>query len=171
MAIRGDSYSTTSQVLAYTRHLLDGESAFNSTTRPTNTELEKFIDRASGVLNTQIWGNGFNPATVSANSTAVLSLDDWVTNRAARMVELTQRGTGYGDGEGSRLVGLSSLLNDAPEFVANSALGWERAGIAIADPKSQGLAFTAIDKRSQRADPTDTTREQPTFIRHQFDND
>jgi hypothetical protein len=51
MAIRGDSYSSTGEVKAFTRHLLNGQSNFNSTTRPTVTELEKFIDRASGVLN------------------------------------------------------------------------------------------------------------------------
>ena len=32
MTIRADSYSTTSEVKAFTRHLLDGQSTFNSTT-------------------------------------------------------------------------------------------------------------------------------------------
>src|SRR5512145_2945202 len=102
MAIRADSYSSTSEVKAFTRHLLDGQSAFNSTTRPTGTELEKFIDRASGVLNLALGGGGFAPSSVIANSTAKLACDDWVTSRAAEYVELTQRGTGYSDAEGSR---------------------------------------------------------------------
>jgi len=63
MAIRADSFSSTSEVKAFTRHLLDGQSAFNSTTRPTATELEKFIDRASGVLNVAIARAGFTPST------------------------------------------------------------------------------------------------------------
>ena len=33
MTLRGDSYGTVAEVTAYTRHLLDGQSAFNSTTR------------------------------------------------------------------------------------------------------------------------------------------
>ena len=46
MTLRLDSYASVAEVTAFTRHLLDGQSAFNSTTRPTVTELEKFIDRA-----------------------------------------------------------------------------------------------------------------------------
>ena len=102
MAIRADSFSSTSEVTAYTRHLLDGQSSFNSTTRPTVTEMEKFIDRASGILNVAISNEGFTPSDVYGNSTAKLACDDWVTQKAVMYTELTQRGTGYSVEEGSR---------------------------------------------------------------------
>jgi hypothetical protein len=157
--------------MAYTRHLLDGHSSFDALTRPTVTELEKFIDRASGLLNNCILGAGFTPSVVAANSTAVLALDDWVTNQAAMMVELTQRAVGWTDDEGSRTGMFHSLASDACEYVDSLSDGWKNAGLTVADPAHLGLTFTALDKRSERADPDSTTLEQPKFRRGQFDNE
>ena len=170
MALRGDSYSSTSEVKAFTRHLLDGETGFNSTTIPTGTELEKFIDRASAMLNVAVRKVGIAPSAIRANSTATLTCDDWVTARAAEYVELTQRGTGYSDEEGSRTSVLSGLHKAADSFAESMAFGWKREGVTVADDGSQGLVFTALDKRSERDDPDSTTLEQPKFRRAQFDN-
>jgi hypothetical protein len=170
MAIRADSYSTTSEVKAYTRHLLDGQSTFNSTTRPTLTDLEKFIDRASGILNLALATYGFMPAAVRANSTAKLPADDWVTARAAEYAELTRRGTGYSDGEGSRTGTFASLSKRANEFVKANSLGFIRLGVAQANKMSDGLAFTGQTAQADRADPSDTSLEQPLFRRRIFDD-
>ena len=169
MAIRADSYSSTAEVKAFTRHLLDGQTGFNSTTRPNSTELEKFIDRASGVLNVAIAKGGFNPSSVYNNSTAKLSCDDWVTNYAVRYVELTQRGTGYNEDENSRA---SSFRMDksASDFVKTNSLGFIRLGISQNYRMSEGLVFTGMSKQSLRTDRSDTTKEQPVFERHQFNN-
>jgi hypothetical protein len=171
MAIRGDSYSSTSEVKAFTRHLLDGQTAFNTTTRPTATELEKFIDRASGVMNLAIAAGGFSPATVRANSTAKLAVDDWVTARSAEYTELTHRGAGYSDGEGSRTGAFRNLAKSANEFVAANSLGFVRLGVTQAYQMSDGLAFTGLDAQDQRADPDNSALEQPFSKRHQFDNE
>ncbi len=169
MAIRGDSFSSAVEVTAYTKHLLDGQSAFNSTTRPTATELEKFIDRASGVLNVALAGEGFAPSAVYANSTAKLSCDDWVTMKATKYVELTQRGTGYNTEEGSRTAAFS-MTEDAQEFADVNAIGFIQLSITQGTKLSDGLAFTGLDKQSNRADRTDTSLEQPYAERDQFDN-
>lgn len=169
MAIRGDSFSSAAEVLAYTRHLLDGQSTFNSTTRPTLTELEKFIDRTSGVLNIAFSEAGFTPSNIYGNSTAKLMADDWVTLRAAQYTELTQRGTGFGELEGSRLQDLG-LYQDAVNFAKSVSLGLKRLGITVTDNASDGLTFTAFDKHSQRADPDNTSLEQPKFRRGMFDS-
>jgi hypothetical protein len=58
MTLRADSYSSVNEVLAFTRYHLDGQNAFNSTTQPTVTEVEKFVDRASGLLNVALKGEG-----------------------------------------------------------------------------------------------------------------
>lgn len=170
MTIRADSYSSTAEVKAFTRHLLDGQSAFNSTTRPTGTELEKFIDRASGVLNLAISAGGFTPANIAANSTAKLACDDWVTARAAEYVEVTQRGVGYSEGEGSRTSAFRNLNKSANEFVSLNSLGFVRLGVTQSNKKSDGLAFTGLDAQADRSDPTDSSLEQPLFKRRIFDN-
>lgn len=169
MAIRADSFSSTSEVKAFTRHLLDGWGAFNTTTRPSATELEKFIDRASGVLNVAIARAGFTPSVVRANTTAKLSCDDWVTNNATRYVELTQRGTGYSESDGSRTASFN-LQKSASEFIDVNSLGFVRLGITQAKQKSDGLSFTGLTAQADRADPDDTSLEQPFAIRRQWDN-
>ena len=170
MAIREDSYSSAAEVTAYTRHLLDGQTLFNSTTRPTVTDLEKFIDRASGVLNVAIAGEGFTPSAVYGNSTSKLSCDDWVTMKATKYVELTQRGTGYSAEEGSRTAAFS-MTKDAQEFAEVNAIGFIQLGITQGIKLSDGLAFTGQDKQVDRPDRTNTSLEQPYAERNQFDND
>lgn len=170
MAIRSDSFSSTDEVIAYTRHLLEGEADFGPGTVPTKTAVEKFIDRASGILNTIIAGEGFTPATVAANSTAKLPLDDWVTHRAARMVELTQPGAGWDASEGSRLAGFDSMLEEATEYINGLIKGWKELGITVSQPAHTGLTFTALKPHDDRADPDDTSLEQPLIRRHRFDN-
>lgn len=168
MSIRGDSYGTIAEVLAYTRHLMDGQSTFNSTTRPTITEVEKFVDRASGVLNGALNTRGLT--TPVTNTTAKLALDDWVVSRATEYVELTQRGAGFSGEEGSRTVMFANMSVDALAFVKSNELGWKRLGVAEGHRLSEGLAFTGQTIQADRADPDDTTLEQPKFLRGQWDN-
>lgn len=169
MAIRSDSYSSTGEVKAFTRHLLDGQVGFNTSTRPRATELEKFIDKASGVLNLAIAAAGFAPSAVYANSTAKLACDDWVSNYAVRYVELTQRGTGYSEQDGSRSAAFK-MGKDANEFVDANSVGFISIGISqSSSTASDGLQFTGMTVRTQRADPDDTTKEQPFARRGLFD--
>ena len=171
MAIRADSYSSTAEVKAFTRHLLDGQTAVNSTTLPTATELEKFIDRASSALNVALEANGFSsPITSTANSTASLLCDDWVTARAVEYVELTHPGRGYSAEEGTRTGGFAGLHKEAQIFVSENSLGFRNIGVTQQNKLSDGLSFTGLDVHSERTDPDDTdTIEQPLFRRRKFD--
>lgn len=170
MSIRSDSFSSVTEVTGYTRHLLDGKPGFDAYTRPTLTEIEKFIDRVSAVLNNAISGAGFSPSTIYGNAVAKLACDDWVTIKAAMYVEMTQRGTGYTAEEGSRIGAFLKIYDDAKAFVEAMTPGWQNTSLVPAVSMSEGLAFTAIDAQDQRADPSDTTREQPLFSRRKFDN-
>jgi hypothetical protein len=163
MGIRGDSYSSIEEVTALTRHLLDGQSGFDGNTRPGLVDLEKFIDRASGLLNNAILAEGFTPATVSANSTAKLPLDDWATHRAAMYAELSRRGAGYSEMELTRTGMFKSLTDDAQDYIAGLVPAWKRLGLTVADPAHQGLAFTGMDAYDERSDPDNTNRRQPRF--------
>lgn len=168
MTIRADSFSSAAEVTAYTRHLLDGQVAFNSTTRPTVTELEKFIDRSSGLLNVALSAAGFAPSRIYSNSTAKLACDDWVTTRATKYVELTQRGTGYSTEEGSRT---KAFENDAGDFVAMMSEGFVNLGIEqTVGNLSAGLQFTGLTVEGDRADPDDDSKAQPLFTRRKFEN-
>jgi hypothetical protein len=170
MALRADSFSSVAEVVAFTRHLLDGQSTYNSTTRPTSTEVEKIIDRASGVLNTALANEGFSPSSVYANSTAKLACDDWVAQESAKQVELTQRGTGYSAREESRIAAFNMKRGSAYDFICEQKQGFIRLGIAQSYKASDGLAFTGLDAQSVRTDPTDTSLEQPKFTRGQWDD-
>lgn len=165
--LRTDSYSSQAEVTAFTRHLLHGQSAFNTTTRPTEVELVKFIDRASGVLNVALAAQGLT--TPITNSTAKLMCSDWVTAQASMYVEMTQRGTGFSAGEDSRVSYFRGLHERATEFAKQSALGFVRLGVVQTTKKSAGLLFTGETLQSDRADPDDSTLEQPLFTRKQFD--
>jgi len=168
MSIRADSYSSTSEVKAFTKHLLNGQTAFNSTTRPTVTEVEKFIDRASGLLNVALGGVGLT--TPITNSTAKLACDDWVTDQATAYVELTQRGAGFDGTENTRPGSFLALHEAAVSFAEMMALGFKRLGVTQSDKASDGLQFTGLDAKSQRDDPDDSTLRQPLFERGQFDD-
>lgn len=168
MAIRADSFSSTSEVLAFTRHLLNGQSTFNTTTRPKLTEVEKFIDKASGVFNNALRVVGFTPSAIYANSTAKLLCDDWVCNYAVRYTELTQRGTGYSEQDGSRIAAFE--MTDAIDYIKMNSLGFVNAGVSQSAKNARGLQFTGMTVQNQRTDPEDTTKEQPFAVRHQFNN-
>jgi hypothetical protein len=167
MTIRTDSYSSTSEVKAMTRHLLDGQTAFNSTTRPTSTELEKFIDRASGALNVALSKAGLT--TPVSNTTAKLLCDDWVTAKSVQLVELTQRGEGFSGEAGSRVGAFSGLYKEADAFAEMHSLGFKRLGVGVAHPSHEGLAFTGLIARADRGDPSDSGLTQPAFRRDLFD--
>lgn len=162
------NYSSAAEVLAFTRHLLDGQSTFNSTTRPTGTDVTTFLGRACGVLDTALAGAGF--ATPITQATAKLACDDWVTQRATEYVELTQRGVGYSEGEGSRASAFRNLSGAAKKFVEDNALGFKRLGATVTTGLSAGLAFTGTTAQAYRTDPDDTTLEQPLFTRRQWDD-
>jgi len=165
MAIRSDSYSSVDEVRGFTRHVLDGHTTFDALTRPTITEVEKFIDRASALLNVALSTAGFSPSAVYGNAVSKLACDDWVTQQAVKYVHYTQRNTNIFSDKPETF-----QMDSAAEFVALMAQGLVNLGVAQANPKGDGLTFTGLDAQDLRSDPTDSTKEQPLFIRKAFDN-
>jgi hypothetical protein len=167
MAIGANSYGSTDDVLAFTRHLLDGETTFNSTTRPTLTEIEGMVDRASAALNVALAGAGLSVPVAQVD--AKLACDEWVIARVVGMAELTRQAQGWSGDEGSRSAGFLSLLDSALDFARQHALAFRRLGCAAADPPSQGLAFTGETAEGDRADPDDDSLRPPRFSRGMFE--
>lgn len=165
MSIRSDSYSSVDEILAFTRHLLDGQSTFNTLTRPTLTEIEKFIDRASALLNVALAAKGFTPASIYANAVTKLACDDWVTQQAVKYVHYAQRNTGIFSDQNETF-----KMDSAAEFVDSLTDGFINLGVSPNTSNTGLLAYAAIDAQSERSDPSDTTREQPLFSRRLWDN-
>jgi len=168
MAIRSDSYSSIDEIAAYTTHLMDGSADFDANTRPSRAQVEKFIDRASGILNVVLRGSGLSvPVT---NSTAVLACDEWVTNQATAYVELAQRGAGFDGSENTRPGSFLKLNEKAADFAAMMIPGFIKLGVTQSEKASDGLQFTGLDVREDRSDPDDTSLRQPVFERGKWED-
>lgn len=169
MTLRDDSYGSVEEVRALTRHLLDGNLDFDDTTAPTLDDVERFIDRASGTLNTALAGQGFTVPVSQAQ--AVLACAEWVVMHAAKMVELTQMGDGMtvGGGAGNRAQYIHNLTKRAGEFAAENARAFRLLGVPTTTASSQGLTFTGLDAHAYRSDPKSNRLEQPKFRRGMFD--
>jgi hypothetical protein len=165
MTIRSDSFSSTAEVRGFTRHLLDGHLTFDDSTRPTLTEVEKFIDRASALLNVALSAEGLTPSDVYGNAVAKLACDDWVTQQAVKYVIFTQRNTGIFSDTPEMFT-----MDNARDWVKETKLGFVNMGIALDTSSSRGLSFTGLSAQSERSDQDDSTREQPLFTRRMFEN-
>lgn len=161
------NYSSTAEVQALTRMYLVGEGTYNTTTRPTATELNKFVDRACGVLDLALANAGFDvPVT---ETTAKLACDEWVTLHAAMFVELSQPTTEFAEMGNNRADTLYTLERDAVKFVQANIGGFQNLGVPQSGSPGQGIQYTGQLVHSQRTDPLDATLEQPFFRRRQFD--
>ena len=165
MALRSDTYGSIDAVKALTRHLLDGAASFSAQTRPTLTEVESMIDRWSAVLNVALINR--EVTTPVSNDVARLVCDQWVIRQAAAEVELTQRGTGWNEEEGSRLSALR--MDDGRKTADSVAAVLRQLGIVTEGDASDGLTYTGLDAQRLRPDARYTGYEQPLFRRHQFD--
>jgi hypothetical protein len=168
---RDDSYSSVAAVTALTRFYLDDEAAYNSTTTPTEDELVAFIDEASGLVNVAARRYGFDPAELTANSTAKLILDNWVRGKAARMVHLSNPHLGSADGdEENPLEFYDKMGKGAADLIKENVLGFQRLGITQDHKASDGLNYTGEDVQTTRDDPKNKSLAQPSFKRGKFDN-
>lgn len=161
------TYATSAGVTAFTRHLLDGEPEFNEYTRPTGDELTAFVDQINASLDGALAKYGFS--TPLSNSTAILLCREWANRQGAKLVELTQRGAGFSEEENERVSALNGMYDNACTFIYENALGLKRLGADVDHPDSEGVQYTALDTRVNRADVTNTGREQSKFYRGQWD--
>lgn len=170
MTLRGDAYSSTSEVKVFARYLLDGESGFNSTTRPTASEVDEIINGVSGAVNVALRGEGLSDSSLRSNSTASGFVSDWVRAKTVELVELTQLGPSLESEGGNRSAAFRGLFEEARQFVESHSLAFKRMGVTVTDRASQGLYFTGFKPHADRSDPDDSTLRQPFFERGLFGN-
>jgi hypothetical protein len=140
MAIGDNSYGSVAEVEALTALYTSDDGEFDATTRPTLTQVEMFIDRVSGVVNTLLAGAGFSiPVT---QSDAKLALDGFVVQEVVALVELAN-GAGPFVMTGNERRGASTpqrlLLADCEAFIEAQAQGLEALGATRARTMTQGL--------------------------------
>lgn len=165
MALNDNSYGSIAEVMPFARHLLDGETTFSVLTIPTLAEVEATIDRVSGILNTALANVGFSVPV--SDETAVFACDDWVVRWT--VYELRKAYPHLGITESEIPEGLD-IYQAAASFVALYESAFKNLGETITDAVSNGIVFTGLNKHSERADPDNTTYEQPKFRRGLFDS-
>jgi hypothetical protein len=170
MSLRADSYGTVAEVQALCSYMLGGESAFNSTTNPTLTTVETFVNRASGALNVALAGLGITTLPIT-NSTAKLSCDSWVVERAAEYADYIHSGQRIlRELQDGRIVGLRALQASANAEAEALYPGFVALGVsASGEYAGAGLKFTGEDATDQRDDLSDTSLRPPRFKKGMFD--
>ena len=166
-AVSTNDYSSISDVLAFTRHLMDGQSTYNSTTRPSLSEVTRFLTRASALMNSALIGQGL--AVPISQADAKAAVDDWVTAQTVEYIELTKRGVGYSEESGVRTA-FKDLSKNARNWAKDNRLAFIRLGVTESHKKSDGLVFTGIDAQEDRVDPDDNSLAQPKFKIGLFDS-
>ncbi len=127
MAVLANSYGTASDVAALSQTFTDN-GVFKTTTRPTELQVEAFIDQISGILNVALAGESFAvPITQADAKLACVSL---VSETVKDMVAAANS-TGRFFSESSMKSNLSMLAQirrDIKDWVEDSASGLEEIG-------------------------------------------
>ena len=97
---------------------------------------------------------------------ARLVCDQWVIRQTAAGVELTQRGTGWNEEEGSRLRALR--MDDGAAVAASAVRRAEQLGILV-EGAAEGSPSPAWNRNATGPTRFNTGYEQPLFVRRQFD--
>jgi NaMN:DMB phosphoribosyltransferase len=153
MAIGANSYASVAEVEALAPHYATSSGSFDATTRPTLTEVERFIDRVSGTLNVLLAEAGF--AVPVAQADAKLALDGFVAMEAAYLV-MAANGAGPW-APGSEAMRYStparSLMQDAAAWVEAHADGIEALGATRARSVTYGLQCRDEDDGGNEIEP------------------
>ena len=164
MAIGTNSYGSVAEVGALTPlYATATGTTFDTTTRPTLTQVEKFVDRVSGIVNVLLAEAGF--AVPVSNTDAKLALDDFVVMECAGLVE-------YANGAGPFIAGSEQMraqtptriiMRDAEAFIEAHADGLEALGATRTRGVTYGLGC--------RTEDADGRAILPMFSRRQMGHD
>jgi len=168
MALGANSYGTVIEVAALCQVYLAGNVNFTFATLPTDTDVETFLNRCSGVLNLALSAGGFTIPVTQAD--AKLACDDWVITRAVAYVEASQPFVETETQKSKGVSILSTMQADAIKFVEANSAGFAVLGVAQTANDTNALIFTGQTAQADRSDPSDTSLEQPKFTRGQFDS-
>lgn len=164
MALDTNSYGSVAGVVAYVRHMTNAMGTFDSSTSPTLTEVEAFLDQSSDMLNGWLARNKYTIPVTQADCVAILSrYANW---GAAGLCELSMRNSGYSaEDENRRENKFLKLFNQAETFINSGALAQLGAAQTTDSlpPALSGLRFGGQTRSGQAL--------RPIFSRRMMGND
>lgn len=133
MAINDESYGTVAGVGALIPRFAGSAQDFADTERPTDTEVETFINQVSSILNSMLATAGFSIPVDEALVLPALTL--FVEQEVAAIIEGIRGSGRFGPKASSKPTGgrFSVIYKDVEEFVQMNAIGFERMGASVAD--------------------------------------
>ena len=160
MSILDNSYGSPDDVAALVRRYTN-EGVFDGTTRPTLEQLERYIDRISGITNVYLAEKGF---TVPVTQTdAKLALDELVNQSVVELCHVTNSaGRFFTDRRLKRQSPLRVIREEIAAWIELHDTGLENLGAARGTSLAGQIAYRDTD------DSGDATA--PIFQREAFGN-
>lgn len=163
MAIGANSYGSVAEVGALTPlYATATGTTYSTTTRPTLAQVEKMIDRVSGILNVALAREGF--AVPVSQADAKLALDEFVIAQVTELCHAANGAGPYAPGSEEMRAGtpFRAVAKEAAAFVSDYAAGLEMLGATRSRTATYGLGC-----RTERADGSEV---RPPFSVKQMGN-
>lgn len=129
MAIGANSYGDVAGVEALARKYTSPTSGtFGSSTKPTATQVEGFIDDVSGLVNVMLAEQGYDIPVVNADG--ALALDGFVNQIAAALCEAANSSGRFFSEETAEESTFNLIRKEAEVFIVQHAQGFEDLGAA-----------------------------------------
>lgn len=164
MSLDANSYGTVAGVAAYVQHMTNAGGTFDTTTQPTITQVESFIDQASDMLNGWLARSRYAIPVTQADAVKVLAR--YANLGAAGLCELSMRSAGYSaDDENKRENKFLKMFEMAEGYIASGALAALGASVSSssAPPPFAGFRVGGATVGGQGL--------RPIFTRTMFGND
>ena len=154
MAIGSNSYGSVAEVAALTPHYATATGGtFDADTTPTLTQVEKFIDRVSGILNVLLAKAGFSIPV--SQTDAKLALDQFVVMQVAHLVEFANGAGPFISGGEEMRYGTPTrvIMRDAELFIEQNGAGFEQLGATRTRHLTDGLECRTEDDAGDTIEP------------------
>ncbi len=159
MAIGANSYGSTAEVAALTRRFADASTGLYTTgTNPTLAQVEKYIDRVSGVLNVLLSEEGF--AIPVSQADAKLALDQFVVAQVSDLCNYANSAGRFFDNQSIKTGPFSAIMKEAEDFISKHAEGLANLDATRSRTGVEGLGWWETDDAGDEI--------EPAFSRKQF---
>jgi len=152
MGIGANSYGSVAEVEALTKRYTSS-GTYGSGTNPTSTQVEKFIDRVSGIVNVILAEEGFTIPVSQAD--AKLALDDFVVSQVALLCHAANGNGIYGPGSQQlrNTTPMRLIIKEAEAFIGDHATGFANLGAARSRSLAYGLECRTEDDAGKTIEP------------------
>ena len=152
MTIGANSYGSVTGVAGLVPRYTVGQT-FDTTTRPTATQVESYIDSVSGIVNSMLAQSGFTIPI--ANDSVKDALDLFVNDEVGSIAEGINGAGRFGPRATDGVIPnrFKLLFEDVKLFIVGNADGFERLGAARQFSFTSGLAFRDTDESGDATNP------------------